>query len=77
MIVKIVDKYKEGEHGVWLDPEKVPAKVLLEIDDGNGQPSGKPAIKINSIFFYFGQPTEGVHKYRVLALQSIVVCIQQ
>ena len=77
MIVKIVDKYKEGNHGDWMDISVIPKKVLLEMDNGKGEPSGKPAIKIGSTVFRFGQPYENVTKYRVLALGTIVVCTQE
>jgi hypothetical protein len=80
MIVKINTKYAEGEHGPWLSISNVPQKVLLEA--GTGEPgseiaTGKPAIKIGNSVFHFGQPTENITKYRVLALQTVVVCIQE
>ena len=80
MKVFINTKYSEGEHGPWLPISDVPQKVLLEA--GTGEPgsetaTGKPAIKIGGSVFHFGQPTEGITKYRVLALQTIVVVIQE
>ena len=77
MIIKIVDKHKKGEHGEWKPLDQCPQKVLLEADNGNGEPSGKPAIKVNNIVFHFGQKPENVKNYRVLAVGTVVVCIQE
>ncbi len=80
MIVSINRKFSEGTDGPWLPISEVPQKVLLEM--GTGEPgseiaTGKPAIKIGSSVFHFGQSTDGVTKYRVLALDTIVVVIQE
>lgn len=80
MLVHINEKFKEGDHGPWLDIKDVPQKVLLEM--ATGEPgaevaTGKPALKIGSSVFYFGQSNEGVTKYRVLAIGSIVIVRQE
>ena len=79
MKVSINFKFSEGFHSEFMDISSMPEKKLLERDDENGQPSGKPAIKIGSIIFHFGQPPEEgkTHKYRLLAKGTIVVCVQE
>lgn len=77
MIVKIVRKFAEGADGPFKPISEVPDRVLLETDDGEGNPSGFPAIKISGKVFYFGKPHDKVKNYRVLALYTDVVCIQE
>ena len=80
MKVFISEKFKKGEHGPWLDIKDVHQKVLLEAatgETGAEVATGRPAIKIGSTVFHFGLPTEGNTKYRVLALDTVVVCIQE
>lgn len=80
MKVYINTKFSQGEHGPWLSLSDAPQKVLLETateESGLPTATGKPAVKIGTLVFHFGQSIEGVTKYRVLALDSIVVCIQE
>lgn len=83
MIVKIVRKFAEGPDGVWQSPDSVPQKVLLETDQGvdekdsNGDTVYYPAIKVGCKFFYFGKAHDKVTKYRILAIGTSVVCIQE
>ncbi|SRR6266704_2854876 len=77
-----------GEHGEWLTPEQAPEKVLLESDKESSYQieenkkmdhvcTGLPAIKIGSLFFHFGQPKDGITKYRKLAKGTTVVAVQE
>lgn len=86
MIVKISRKLATTPDGPWLPIDQVPQKVLLETDQENErytkdnpdkEKQGVPAIKIGTVVFYFGQPHDKVTKYRVLALQTVVSCIQE
>jgi len=77
MKVTIDRSLAEGQDGPWIPESEVPNKVLLEMDNGQGEPSGKPCVKIGSIMFWYGQPHENVTKFRVLALQTVVVAEQE
>jgi hypothetical protein len=41
------------------------------------KPSGKAALKVNGIAFHFGQKYEKPLKYRVVALNTVVVVTQE
>ncbi len=77
-----------GDHGEWVTPEQAPEKVLLESDKENPNQleenkkkdhgcTGIPAIKISGLFFHFGQPKEGITKYRKLASGTHVIAVQE
>jgi hypothetical protein len=77
MKVLICDKFKVGEHGEWKTLKETPNQVLLEHSNDLGEPTGFPAIKINNELFHFGNTPSENAKFRVLALETIVVLIQE
>lgn len=77
MKVSINRKFAVDGDGGWMALTEVPSKVLLEVSDEKGEPSGKPAIKINQNVFHFGQPLKENVMYRVLAIGTLVVVIQE
>lgn len=76
MIATINDKFKEGEHGEWKSFKDITQNVLLEQSDDSGQPTEHPAIKSEGYLFHFGHAPSPNARYRILALETIVVLIQ-
>jgi hypothetical protein len=81
MTATINDKFKESEHGMWLPINETPSDILLEQATLEGKPSGIPAIKSGGVIFRLSEELEttdpNLHVYRVLAVGTIVVLIQE
>lgn len=76
MTATINEKFKEGDHSQWFNVVDVPQNVLLEQSNDSGEATGFPAIKREDYIFHFGNVPSPNALYRMLAMGTIVVLIQ-